>query len=41
LIGGIKDWLINYNFGKEIKSIEFPYREFTQKMTIYEVSPSS
>ena len=41
LIGGIKDWLVNYNFGKQIKTIEFPYREFTQKMTIYEVSPSS
>lgn len=41
LIGGIKDWLINYNFGKEIKTIEFPYREFIQKMTLYEISPSA
>jgi hypothetical protein len=41
LIGGIKDWLINYDFGKEIKTIEFPYREFIQKITLYEISPSS
>ena len=37
LIGGIKEWLINYDFGKEIKTIEFPYREFTQKITLYEI----
>ena len=41
LIGGIKDWLIDYNFGKVIKTIEFPYREFIQKMTLYEISPSA
>jgi len=41
LVGGIKDWLINYDFGKEIKTIEFPYREFIQKITLYEVSPSA
>lgn len=37
LIGGIKEWLINYDFGKELKSIEFPYREYTQKVTLYEI----
>jgi len=41
LIGGIKDWLVYYDFGKEIKTIEFPYREFIQKITLYEISPSS
>lgn len=38
LIGGIKDWLLNYNYGKIIETIEFPYREFTQKLTLYEIS---
>lgn len=41
LIGGIKEWLIDYNFGKIISTIEFPYREFTQKVTLYEFSLSS
>ena len=38
LIAGIKDWLIDYKFGKIIKRIEFPYREYTQQITLYDVS---
>lgn len=41
LIGGIKEWLIDYDFGNPIDTLEFPYREFTQKITIYEISPST
>lgn len=35
LIGGIKDWLIDYDFGEELKTLEFKYREYTQKITLY------
>ena len=38
IISGIKDWLIDYDFGKIIYQTEFPYREYTQKLTIYEIS---
>lgn len=38
LIAGISDWLINYNFGKVIFQKEFSYREYTQRIVIYEVS---
>jgi hypothetical protein len=37
LIGGISDWLVNYDFGRQIHMVVFPYREFSQKLTIYEV----
>ena len=35
LIGGIEDWLIDYDFGKRIQFMTFPYREYTQKLTLY------
>lgn len=38
LIGGIKEWLLNYSFGKVIAEIQFPYREYIQKLTLYEIS---
>lgn len=38
IISGIKDWLVSYNFGKIIYQEEFPYREYNQQLTIYEVS---
>ena len=38
LIGGIKDWLMPYSFGNVIQKIEFPYREFTQSVVLYEIS---
>ena len=37
LVAGIQEWLINYSYGKELKTITFPYREFTQKLTLYEL----
>lgn len=41
LIGGISDWLINYDFGKQIHFHCFNYREFTQKLTLYDISAGS
>lgn len=38
LVAGIKNWLIDYQFGKVIYEKEFAYREFTQRLIIYEVS---
>lgn len=38
LISGISDWLIEYNFGTIIKSINFNYREYTQKTTLYAIN---
>lgn len=37
LIAGIKSWLIDYNFGKVIFEKEFEYRQYTQRIAIYEV----
>ena len=37
LIAGISDWIINKEFGKQIQMSIFPYREFTQKMTLFHV----
>ena len=37
LIAGISDWIINKNFGKQIQMSIFPYREFTQKITLFHV----
>lgn len=37
LIGGIKEWLVPYDFGKLIKETEFAYREYTQRLMLYEV----
>lgn len=37
LIGGIKDWLIDKPFGKLLNKIEFPYRNYTQQISLYEV----
>ena len=36
LIAGIKEWLKPYDFGKELKTMEFKYRDFTQKLTLYQ-----
>ena len=36
-IAGIKDWLIDYDFGKLIKEKEFKYREYTQVFRLYEI----
>lgn len=41
LIAGISDWIINKDFGKQIQMCVFPYREFTQKMTLYHVEISA
>jgi 16S rRNA A1518/A1519 N6-dimethyltransferase RsmA/KsgA/DIM1 with predicted DNA glycosylase/AP lyase activity len=35
-IGGIKEWLLPYSFGTQIRSFEFPYREYTSVFNIYE-----
>ncbi len=37
LVAGIKDWLIHYDFGKVILEKEFQYRQYTQRLVIYEV----
>jgi hypothetical protein len=37
LVAGIRDWLIDYKFGNVIFEKEFQYREFTQRVIIYEV----
>lgn len=41
LIGGISDWLIDYSYGRQVQFHCFRYREFTQKLTLYDISPSS
>lgn len=38
LIAGIKSWLIHYDFGKIVHDEEFQYREYTQRLIVYEVS---
>lgn len=38
LIAGIKSWLVECNFGKVIFEKEFSYRQYTQRIIIYEVS---
>jgi len=37
LIAGIKDWLIDYDFGRVIQQKEFTYRQYIQRVTLYEV----
>lgn len=37
LIAGIKDWLKPYTFGSVIDHTEFPYRQYIQSVTLYEV----
>lgn len=37
LVAGIKSWLLPYTFGKVIDTREFKYRQFIQKVTLYEV----
>lgn len=39
VVAGIKDWLIPYDFGNLIFRQEFPYRQYTQQLSIYEVTP--
>lgn len=41
LIAGINDWLINKDFGKLLSENLFPYREFTQKISLYHVETCS
>lgn len=36
IIAGIKDWLIPYDYGKLLEEEEFKYREYTQKISVYE-----
>ena len=37
LVAGIRDWLIDYDFGKIINQKEFTYRQYIQRVTLYEV----
>ena len=37
LIAGIKDWLIDYSFAQVIHQSEFPYRQYVQRVTVYEL----
>jgi hypothetical protein len=37
LVAGIKDWLIEYNFGNIIKKTEFQYRGYIQLLKLYEL----
>lgn len=37
LIAGIRDWLIDYDFGKLVNQKEFQYREYIQRVMLYEV----
>ena len=37
LISGIAEWLIDYDFGEPIKTINFNYREYTQRTTLYKI----
>lgn len=41
LIAGISDWLIEKDFGRQVQMSIFPYREFSQKMTLYAVEAGS
>lgn len=38
LIAGISDWLLPYEFGKVIETTTFNYRQYVQRVTLYEVS---
>lgn len=38
LIAGIKEWLIDYDFGRVIRQYEFPYRGYTQLIRLYEIT---
>ena len=38
LICGIKEWLLPYKFGQVLIHKEFPYREYTQSLTLYAFS---
>lgn len=37
LVAGIKAWLLPYKYGKIIDEKEFTYRQFIQRVTLYEV----
>lgn len=37
LVAGIDNWLIDYDFGKKIKETVFPYREYKQRVMLYEI----
>jgi len=41
LVGGIEDWLIDYDFKRRVQFTVFPYREFTQKLTLYDLEISA
>jgi len=38
IVAGIDSWLIDYDFGKIVHTETYPYREFKQRLTVYEVS---
>lgn len=38
LVAGIKEWLIDYDFGTKLQEIEFPYGQYTQRATLYLVA---
>jgi hypothetical protein len=38
LIAGIKDWIIEKDYGKLLNRIEFPYMHFTQIVSLYEIN---
>ena len=37
LVSGIKDWLVDYDFGEILSSRTFIYRQYEQKLTVYQV----
>jgi len=37
LIAGIDSWLLPYNYGKLLKEKKYKYRQFTQRLQLYEV----
>ena len=37
LVAGVKSWLIDYNFGRIVHDEDFQYREYTQRLIVYEV----
>lgn len=38
LVAGIRDWLFPYEFGKVIETKIFNYRQYVQRVTLYEVA---
>lgn len=38
LIAGIQEWLIPYDFGNALRIADFKYRDYTQVITLYDVT---